>query len=77
MTDLTDFEGTMFILGPEKKRRRQLQAKSVLVLETKMLCPAAASGSFVRPKIWPRPEVGQRSQNLEKSQNALAYSGKS
>ena len=37
----------------------------------------AASGGFVRPKKWSRLEVGQKSQNLESSQNGLAYSGKS
>ena len=58
------------------------------------LCPAAASGGFVRlvvavqpwcsclrrffqPKNWSRSEVGQKSQNVESSQNGLAYSGKS
>ena len=50
-------------------------AKSVFVLKTKVLCPAAASAGFVRPKIWPRSEVGQKSQNFESSQNGLAYSG--
>ena len=52
-------------------------AKSVFVLKTKVSCPAAASGGFVRPKNWSRSEVGQKSQNLESSQNGLAYSGKS
>ena len=52
-------------------------AKSVFVLKTKVSCPAAPSGSFVRPKNWSRSEVGQKSQNLESSQNGLAYSGKS
>ena len=28
-------------------------------------------------KIWSRSEVGQKSQNLESSQNGFAYSGKS
>ena len=28
-------------------------------------------------EIWSRSEVGQRSQNLESSQNGFAYSGKS
>ena len=31
-------------------------AKSVFVLKTKVSCPAAASGGFVRPKIWSRSE---------------------
>ena len=47
-------------------------AKSVFVLKTKVLCPAAASGGFVRPKNWSRSEVGQKSRNLESSQNGLA-----
>ena len=52
-------------------------AKSVFVLKTKVSCPAAASGGFFWPKNWPSSEVGQKSQNLESSQNGLAYSGKS
>ena len=54
-----------------------MPAKSVFVLKTKVSCPAAASGGFVRPKNGSRSEVGQKGQNLESSQNGLAYSGKS
>ena len=52
-------------------------ATSVFSLKVKVLCPAAASGGFVRPKIWSRSEVGPKNQNVESSQNGLAYSGKS
>ena len=35
-------------------------AKSVFALKTKVSCPAAASGGFVRPRIWPRLEFCQK-----------------
>ena len=41
-------------------------AKSVFFLKTKVLCPAAASGGFVRPQIWSRSEVGQKSKEKQK-----------
>ena len=46
-------------------------------LKTKVLCPAAASGRFVRPQIWSRSEVDEKNQHFESSQNGVAYSGKS
>ena len=36
-------------------------AKIFFFLKTKLLCPAAASGGFVRSKNWPRMEVCQTS----------------
>ena len=40
-------------------------AKSIFVLKIEVLCPAAASGSFVWPKNWSRSEVGQKVKNVK------------
>ena len=41
------------------------RAKIVFFLKTKVLCPAAASGGFARPKNWSRSEVGQKTYFLK------------
>ena len=49
----------------------------VFFVKTRVLCPAAALGVFFceggGPENWPRLEVGRKVQNVESSQNGLAY----